>query len=114
MVWDPSLFKLPHSDQNHPVARNGGFEFTFKKPEIFLPPQISDDLLSGTAQVGPFGGNCRLSFAAIEQADGFAAILTEYEPASSNRKLDLPEIWPDTPEPCLPFLMTRPNEINEV
>jgi hypothetical protein len=37
---------------------------------------------------------------------------TEYEHSSTGRMLDPAEIWPDTPEPYLPFLMTEPAEIN--
>jgi hypothetical protein len=37
----------------------------------------------------------------------------EYEQAGSNRVLDPAEIWPDTQEPYLPFLMTQPDEINK-
>lgn len=37
----------------------------------------------------------------------------EYEDAGSNRMFDPAEIWPETPEPYLPFLMTQPDEINK-
>jgi len=35
----------------------------------------------------------------------------EYEQAGSDRILDPAEIWPDTPQPCLPLLMRQPDEI---
>ena len=40
-----------------------------------------------------------------------AADQTEYEHAGSDRILDPVDIWPESPEPHLPFLMTQPDEI---
>lgn len=39
-----------------------------------------------------------------------AGTQTEYEQADSGRILDPSDIWPDTDEPYLPFLMTQPDE----
>jgi hypothetical protein len=38
---------------------------------------------------------------------------TEYEHAGSDRILDPVDIWPESPEPYLPFLMTQPDEIKK-
>jgi hypothetical protein len=38
---------------------------------------------------------------------------TEYEHAGSDRILDPVDIWPDSPEPYLPFLMIQPDEIKK-
>ena len=38
---------------------------------------------------------------------------TEFEHAGSDRILDPVDIWPESPEPYLPFLMTEPDEIKK-
>ncbi len=40
-----------------------------------------------------------------------AGDLTEYEQEGTGRILGPGEIWPDTPEPYLPFLMVQPEDI---
>ena len=37
----------------------------------------------------------------------------EYEHVGSNRTLDPSDIWLETPEPYLPFLMSQPDQISK-
>ena len=43
----------------------------------------------------------------------FVAGETDYEEAGKERKLDPAQIWPDSTEPYLPFLMLQPDELSQ-
>ena len=95
----------PHANQHYAVPANGGGELVVERAEVFLPPEIADDLLAADAEVGPLHGDRRLDAAAVEQADGLRAVLHVLRPdfavsvANQQRGLLAERILVDFQEP---------------
>ena len=68
------------SNQDDAVRRYRRLELSFKLTEVFLPPEVADDLLATNAKVRPLRRRGCLDPAAIKQTHSLAAVLYFFGP----------------------------------